>query len=349
MTLPERIYSGEQGAHHCQGIAVDVAKGYIYFSFTTTFVKADLSGRVIGSVSGFPGHLGCMAFDKRSGRVYASLELKRDMIGKSLIFDDSIHDAFYIAIFDVDKINAPDMDAAKTGVVKTVALDDVLNDYNAEFEYGGKKFTHKYGCSGIDGLAIGRDFGADKDSEKFFNVCYGVYSDIEREDNDYQVILQYAFDELERCAQVVDGGWSQSVASPKARNRYFVYTGNTTYGIQNLEYDEYTGNYFMAVYRGKKEQFTNFNMFVIDGSVTPKKSALEGCYGETGLVLTLAKVGEEGKNGIFGSFFPFGATGIFSLGDGRFYFSEDGAADSKHFTNVVMYRYIGGESLFERT
>ena len=42
-------------AAHVQGIAVDKEKGYMYFSFTTTFVKTDMEGNVIGSVKG----LGC--------------------------------------------------------------------------------------------------------------------------------------------------------------------------------------------------------------------------------------------------------------------------------------------------
>jgi hypothetical protein len=38
--------------------------------------------------------------------------------------------------------------------------------------------------------------------------------------------------------------------APEAK--YFVYTGNTTFGVQNLEYDAYTGDFLAAVYNGRK-------------------------------------------------------------------------------------------------
>ena len=53
--LPRTILSGEQGPFHVQGIAVDLERGYIYFSFTTKLLKMDLAGNLIGSVDGLPG------------------------------------------------------------------------------------------------------------------------------------------------------------------------------------------------------------------------------------------------------------------------------------------------------
>ena len=38
--LPRMILSGEQGPFHVQGIAVDLERGYIYFSFTTKIGRA---------------------------------------------------------------------------------------------------------------------------------------------------------------------------------------------------------------------------------------------------------------------------------------------------------------------
>ena len=56
--LPRQIYSGEQGPFHVQGIAVDLDRGYMYFSFTTTLLKTDMQGNLLGSVEGMTGHLG---------------------------------------------------------------------------------------------------------------------------------------------------------------------------------------------------------------------------------------------------------------------------------------------------
>ena len=80
--LPRQIYSGEQGPFHVQGIAVDLDRGYMYFSFTTTLLKTDMQGNLLGSVEGMTGHLGCMTLNPDDGRLYASIEYKHDAIGK---------------------------------------------------------------------------------------------------------------------------------------------------------------------------------------------------------------------------------------------------------------------------
>ena len=76
--LPREIRSGEQGPFHVQGIAVDLERGYIYFSFTTKLLKMDFEGNLIGSVDGMTGHLGCLTMNPADGRVYGSLEYKDD-------------------------------------------------------------------------------------------------------------------------------------------------------------------------------------------------------------------------------------------------------------------------------
>ena len=82
--LPLEIFSGYFHGGHCQGIAVDTARKFIYYSFTTELVKTDLNGRLIGSVTGLLGHLGCIDFCDADGRVYGSLEYKNDAIGKGI-------------------------------------------------------------------------------------------------------------------------------------------------------------------------------------------------------------------------------------------------------------------------
>src|SRR5699024_11320832 len=68
------IYSGEQGSQHVQGIAVDQVNGFVYYSFTDKLVKTDLSGGLIGSVTGYVGHLGSIDFDPETNTIYGSLE-----------------------------------------------------------------------------------------------------------------------------------------------------------------------------------------------------------------------------------------------------------------------------------
>ncbi|MBO5040816.1 MAG: hypothetical protein J6D09_06945 [Clostridia bacterium] len=349
--MKNHIFSGYMGhgSCHCQGIAVDKKNGYLYYSFTTKLLKSDLDGNIIGSVDKIVGHLGCIDFNERDGKVYASLEYKNDEIGRGIlktlgVDDDSLQDAFYVAIFDVDKIDRMDMNAETDGIMKTVYLGAVVDDYNGTAKNGA---PHIHGCSGIDGITVGPDFG-DKNGKHYLHVCEGIYSDHSRTDNDYQVVYQYDVE-----------GWWDSYAQPlnqhsmhrsgpeKPRNQYFFYTGNTTYGVQNFEYDEFTGDYFACVYEGSKPQFPNYPMFVVDGSIAPKEEELIGCDGEKGLVLTLKNVGLC-ENGICGASFPHGCTGFYSFGDGRFFVSQHTySADDGQATNVYLYRLVNNNGVID--
>ena len=133
--LPTTIETGLWKAGHIQGIAVDNEQKYIYYSFTTLLVKADMQGNIIGTVTGLLGHLGCLEFNREDGRLYGSLEYKNDSIGKGILRREgggrSVEDGFYVAIFDVEKINRIEMSAEKDGVMTTVFLPTVLEDYKA--------------------------------------------------------------------------------------------------------------------------------------------------------------------------------------------------------------------------
>ena len=192
--LPRTILSGPYKAGHIQGIAVDTERRYIYYSYTTMLVKADLQGNVIGSVKGLLGHLGCLDFNDEDGCVYGSLEYKNDAIGKGILrmerSDRRLDDAFYIAVFDVDRITRMDMDAEKDGIMTTVCLPTVLEDYLAEVETAEGRKPHRFGCSGIDGVSFGPRFGK-RGGRYYLTVAYGVYGETDRSDNDYQVLLQY--------------------------------------------------------------------------------------------------------------------------------------------------------------
>src|ERR1041384_5397165 len=50
--------AGTWPTSHVQGIAVDLQGGYIYYSFTTLLAKYDFSGKLIGTLVGWAGHLG---------------------------------------------------------------------------------------------------------------------------------------------------------------------------------------------------------------------------------------------------------------------------------------------------
>ncbi|MBQ8356506.1 MAG: hypothetical protein IJX39_01710 [Clostridia bacterium] len=348
--LPLMIDGGRWSTGHVQGIAIDVEKGYAYFSFTTTLVKTDLQGNLIGTAKGLVGHLGCIDFNKEDGKVYGSLEYKNDSIGKGIFKNAGltgvpVENAFYIAIFDVDKIDRVDMDAEKDGVMTAVYLPEVTEYYEGE-SFDGK--PHRYGCSGIDGTSFGPFFGEPKDSPTMLMVACGNYGDVEREDNDHQMLLCYDWRKFADVAKPLSQGVPHHSGLHPEKTCFF-FTGNTTWGVQNLCYDSYTGNWFVCVYVGQKPQYPNYPMYVIDGSAAPVMSELKGLGGEQGLLLKMADAGVLHKeSGVRGFTFPMGSTGIHSLGDGRFYFSHDGkikGLKTTHLCEARLYRYTGEEPM----
>ena len=337
--IPNSFYSGAYKEGHVQGIAVDEERGYVYYSFTTMFLKTDLEGNPIGSVVKLAGHLGCITFDAAKNTVYGSLELKHDSIGAGIIgrtgWDPSSEDSFYLVSFDCDAITEMNMNAETDGVMSAVYLSDVVRDYTEADEVCGR--AHRYGCSGIDGTGLGPVFGEAADSPKKIMVAYGIYSETDRADNDYQVILQYDPSVFEVYGRPLNQTSPHHSGPEGCEHRYFFYTGNTCFGIQNLEYDPYTENWFVAVYRGKKPEFDNFNMYFIDGKAPVREEELSGRGGETGSVLTTAALGVAGKQkNIRGTNFAYGQTGMASMGNGIFYFSHHGSnKETREFFSTV--------------
>ena len=323
INLPREVFSGywsgskSQGALHCQGIAVDTQRKYMYFSFTTMLIKTDLEGNFIGSVTGLMGHLGCIDFNDRDGRVWGSLEYKNDQIGRNILkrigaADKQIEDAFYIVMFDVDKIDRPNMDATADGVMKSVYLADPVRDFKAKAVNQGREVDHRYGVSGIDGTTFGPMPGSNDGKQYLFVAC-GIYGDVERTDNDHQIILCYDTSDWEEIAQPLNQDNMHHVGPEHATHRFYVKTGNTTWGVQNLEYDPYSGHFIMAVYRGKKEQYPNDVIYLIDGTKAPVWGKLVGVEPE-----------EEGELlSLYGSGWTYdqGTTGLHAFGDGYYYVS----------------------------
>ena len=316
---------------HIQGIAIDRDRKYMYFSFTTSLVKADLDGNVIGSVKGIVGHLGCLAYNCEDGRVYGSLEYKNDSIGKGILSaencDITFDERFYIAVFDVDKITRTEMDATNDGIMTAVFLSEVGEDYNAP--------GHRYGCSGIDGITFAPVPG-EKDGKSIY-VAYGIYSDTKRRDNDHQILLRYNAANLKEYEAPLDQKALHCNGPRSSDGKYFIYTGNTTYGIQNLEYDEDNACLFAAVYKGKKFWYPKFSMYAIDIGEESENKRLKG-LGEKGDTLSLKCLPFFAKRGkICGCNFPYGSTGMISLGNGRFVFSEDFRSEKGYGTDVYSY------------
>ena len=333
--MPLCINGGAWDTSHVQGIAIDTERQYMYFSFTQLLVKTDLQGNILGTVTGLTGHLGDLDFNDIDGRVYGSLEYKSQ-------------NAFYLAIFDVDKITRMNMNAEKDGIMTAVYLPDVVEDFTALV--GEKKTQYRYGCSGIDGVAFGPTFGKDASEPFSLMIAYGIFSDTSRTDNDYQVILEYDWHDLAPYEKPLNqkNPHREGLA---AKARYFAYTGNTNYGVQNLEYDAASGNWLMAVYTGKKTTFPNLPLYIVDGSIAPVEGEIIGQpTPETGLLLTLAKGALTHKpSGVTGWSFAYGNTGLIALDDGYFYVSHNSKKDGKQTCDAYLYKWTGkGQTGFEQ-
>jgi hypothetical protein len=336
--MPLHVHGGAWPTSHVQGVAIDTEDGYMYWSFTQSLVKTDLEGNVVGTVEGLTGHLGDLDLGK-DGRVYGSLEYKAE-------------EAFYIAVFDVDEIDRVGMDAESDGVMTTVHLAEVVADFTADLDGNGvfdgdtaSTADHRYGSSGIDGVAFGPEFGK-KRGRQLLTVAYGVYSNTTREDNDHQVLLQYDVSKWKKYEQPLSQDDPHRSGPESHAGKYFVHTGNTRYGVQNLEYDAHTGDWLMAVYPGAKEEFPNYSFFIVDGSQAPTYGTIRGQRTpETGELLPLLREGlHDASSGTFGWEFH-GDQGIVSLDNGYYYVAEgkqvevDGVVEQE--ADVYLYRWTG--------
>ena len=303
---------------HIQGLALDKKEKCLYCSFTSAFFKCDLEGNVIGSVTGINGHLGAMTYEPKSKKVYASLEIKDDEIGRGI--SDALgaerHEKaasrFYVAEIDVRKIDRLEVPFEEAMTLHPI--EEVAKDYLDTVEVNGVTLEHKYGCSGMDGVAIAPGFGA-KGKEKYLYVAYGVYGDTTRVDNDYNILLCFRMDDL-----------------AKPVHKYFVKTGNTRYGVQNMTYDADSERLYLAVYKGSKSQYPNYSLFSLDIHQKPFMGKLENVPYEENEV--------EQVSVTEGSFFKWGSTGLYSFGDGRWYISKNGKKDGCQFSDVTLFESL---------
>ena len=274
------------GSSHLQGICVDEKLEYMYFSYTTALAKIDIkTGELVASVVNFgPGsfnveggaHLGCI--DYYDGHIYGSLEYKTP--GKK----------FFLAIFDAAEMTEVGMDvnemAEDQKVVNGVLLSEPTMDFRDPLDtevftgqdaYGDatneENNGHRFACSGIDGVTMGKWPGGG-DDEIYMIVAYGVYGGGKfenRYDNMYNVLQFYKLSDL-NGKRGLEREIGEGEALTAARTLY-VYTGNTQYGAQNIEYEWDTGDIALYTY-GNTDGFGG-TMYVVDGSKTPEYKTLE--------------------------------------------------------------------------
>ncbi len=345
--LPLQQNGGAWASGHVQGVAVDVRGGYIYYSFTNLLVKSDFSGKVIGSLVGWTGHLGDLDFNPADGKVYGSLEYKEDK-------------AFYIAVIDVSRLDRVGVEASRTDMFRTVYLPEVAQDYAAdmngdgEFQGDDGKYRgdvaaspdHRYDCSGIDGVSFGPAFGQ-AEGPRYLTVAYGVYGAVQRTDNDHQVLLQYDITDWDRYARPLTEAAPHRSGPAAPHAKVFVRTGNTRYGVQNLAYDETLRRWFMGVYRGEKPSFPNYLLFAIEAEEKPVLGDLVGVPGpggqgwEQGQRVALADDGlKDPATGVRG-WNQKADVGLQPVGGGLFYLAVNSKVGSQQTADLTLMRWTG--------
>ena len=350
--IKKPLFTGLQGNNHIQGIVVDEKKGNVYYSFTTKLIKCDFDGNVIGSICGLYGHLGCITFNENNGKIYGSIEYKHDIIGRDIIENEGTvmpdyTDGFYIGIFDVDKITEPDMTVDESDVLTAVYLSEVLDDYEGfGKDSNGNIAKHKYGCSGIDGVTFAPLPRSDSD-KKYLYVAYGVYGDTTRDDNDHQILLCYDTDVIDSFAKPFNQGVMHKNGPEKYGYKFFVYTGNTRYGVQNLCYDKPTDSIFMAVYSGRKDKFKNYDTFAVDLTKPFVETKLIG-LDETGLSLTLKGCDVPENADIHGWYSRYGECGLATRNDGSFYIAENVNIDNNCAAYICIYDFDSEKGFIKR-
>mgnify|MGYP001102148440 CR=1 FL=1 len=349
---PEKIENSFTASGHVQGIAIDYDRKYIYYTFADKFVKTDILGNVVGWFDGYQGHLGDCTYNVRDGKVYASLYCRKGEYGWTA------KSTSYIAVIDVDKIVKADMDAYRDEIMKTVYLQAFLDDYYQDLDGNGvvsDNYTsddRKYGVVGIDGICFGPKFG-EKGGKQYLTIAYAIAKCESRIDNDYQVFLQYDVDDWYRYGESLNVMSPHKNGPKELDGKYFLYTGNTDFGIQTMDYDEKNNFWVCVAYNykkasdGLKKDFDHDGIgdttFLIDNSVKPKKELLKGQPEDTyGNVLSFVRKGRyNDKADIYSWCFWIGNTGIVFLGNDLYYVAEHKAENGICKATAVLYRYTG--------
>lgn len=324
---------------HVQGVDADRYGDYFYYSFMDRLVKQDNEGRIVGSVTGFDGHLGDVAYNKQDGKVYSTLTSDTEK-------------KCYIAVFNPDAITRMNMTPAEVCtfvyVGAPVAALAATNGYELTDEWlatGGK-----YGVTNsIDSCTFGPKFGAD-DGKYYLTLGLGAAAKatkitvngaqkgaVDRTDNDYLVIVQFDVSDWGDFASSIlaEAGGPESFDG-----MYFHYYGYHDYGIQNICYDAYQDIYFMAAYDGSKGAATTpYSFYALDAKAVEEKT-LVGNGEETGAVIS-SKYGLSAGNYDKGYAY-FCSVGFVSMHDGSYYMcdvSYTNYNEQKHGAKLDLYEW----------
>ncbi|MCQ2399713.1 MAG: hypothetical protein MJ072_04315, partial [Clostridia bacterium] len=222
------------------------------------------------------------------------------------------------------------------GVMKTVYVDELFDDYYYVTPDGK---NYKYGVCGLDGCGIGPKFG-ETDGKQYITIATDTQNDVTRTDNDYAILLQFDIEEINKVAIPLDFQNPHTV-SVKPAGRYFFYTGNMDYGIQVIEYDEYTKKWFFICYPSSKPNFPKAYTFTVNAEDKPVWQKVKGqLFDEEAYHLVYDKDATlHTATGITYWTFWQANTGFISLGDGTYLVSNSQSTGSSYSDKVDTWRF----------
>lgn len=332
---PRTLDTGGVGTpYHVQGFAADPYGDYFYYSFTDRLIKQNADGEIVGSVVGFPGHMGDACFNEADGRLYVSYMAMYEAGPTKLPSMEYLHSKNnYILIFDVEKITALNM-APSDDIVTCVYVGKPVVELATQNGYGPGgdliQLGGKYGVTnGIDSVAFGPKFG-EPDGKLYLTLGLAMpaaalsidgFSTNKRKDNDYITIVQFDVSNWSIYEQPYSA-LPQADGPSKFDNIYFYYMGYHDYGIQNIEYDAYENVWFLTAYGltndpADEVQFPNYMFYVLDAEYAQEQTLI-GNGGEKGLVLREKYGILHSGSGIRGYNLSY-SVGIYAVGDGYYY------------------------------
>ena len=287
-------------------------------------MKTDLAGTVLGSITGLPAHLGDITLNPKNGKVYGSI----------FWGDENPYYAPYIAIFDPEQIHEIDESPEKNPALSLVHLKQLLADRFVDLDGDGTD-DGLYATAGVDGVGFGPRFGSTT-GDWLLTVTHSQWPDADREDNNHQILVQYDPDVFDTYAEPYDTSKPDPTSGPtEIDGQYFVYTGATRWGIQNLTYDPTLERWFLGVYAGSKPEFPNYTMFAVEAASQPVRQELPG-IGVEGDTLPLAEDGlRDEATGVRG-WFQKADVGLQAMGDGLYYLCTNSAVDGLQTATLTL-------------
>lgn len=153
-------------------------------------------------------------------------------------------------------------------------------------------------------------------------VAYAIFPSSGGSGDDDQVLLQYDTSGWERFARPLDPHRPHRIGPSSPAGKFFVRTGNTTWGVQNLEYDCASERWLLAVYAGRKPQYPNFTLFAVDAGATPRAGYVPDAEDGRGMRLRLSGDGIRDAATWIRGWRQDASVGLESVGGGVFYLAS---------------------------